>query len=118
MDAFNLFSLRGGAPTPILKFGFGACIGIGLIFQSVQAQSCNCVESNYYSSEPLPLVSFVTTCPAWPANYWLPPVKGVNTAGPLVPSYRGELFLSTRTIPYADEAMSTINVVVQGKMDI
>ena len=118
MDAFSLFSRRGGAPTSILKFGLGACIGIGLMFQSVQAQSCNCVESNYYASEPLPLVSFVTTCPAWPANHWLPPVRGVNTAGPLVASYRGELFLSTRTIPYADEAMSTIDVVVQGKRDI
>jgi hypothetical protein len=118
MDAFSLFPRRGGVPTWIQKFGLGACIGIGLMFQSVQAQSCNCVESNYYASEPLPLVSFVTTCPAWPANHWLPPVRGVNTAGPLVASYRGELFLSARTIPYADEAMSTIDVVVQGKKDI
>lgn len=116
MDTFRLYPRAKNALASTLKTGIRPFLALGLGVQVGQAQTCNCAASNYYASEPLPLASLVTACSDWPATLWQAPVRGAATPIPIA-SYRGELFLSPRAIPYADGAVREVAAVVQGKRE-
>ncbi len=75
---------------------------------------CDCVSADSYTSEPLPLASFVTSCPDWPAAVLRTGARGLFVSDPL-PAYQGQLFLSQKLIPYADGVVKTIRAVIKGE---
>ena len=92
---------------------FALLLAMGILMRA-EAQTCDCVASDYYASESLPLVSIVTSCPDWPASIATPGLRGA-VLYEAVDQYRGELYLNAKNIPYKDEAVSTFKAVIQGK---
>ena len=79
-------------------------------------EPCDCVASDYYASEPLPLASIVISCPDWPAATVASSSSRGQPVTTPVAQYRGELYLNTKSIPYADNAVSTFNALIKGTM--
>ncbi len=104
MDAFNPKNL-------IRRIGLGSLV---IISESLAIPPCECIGTDYYSSEALPLASLVTACPDWPASFPRLGARGLLLEDPL-PAYQGQLFLSQKLIPYADGSVKTVAAIIKGQ---
>jgi hypothetical protein len=101
----------------VFKALLGAALGFGFVKLARAAPACECVSSDWYASETLPFASAVTDCPDWPAYAPGATGRSGSTQGPAISAYRGELFLSQKAIPYADDGVKTVAAVIGGKRE-
>lgn len=96
-----------------LKMALLLMLGFGWVRLVHAAPDCDCVSSEYFSSEILPIGSIATSCPDWPAAIVKMGLRGTSTSTPVV-QYQGGLYLNAKAIPYVDGTTRTFSALIKG----